>query len=249
MLAVLFYNVHAAYSALATEYLSNGGLREMFAEKGDTMTQLIAIAALGPETVLLLSVVSMRPRGTWLGPDCELALRTAAIGSHVVQDIPLLIVNALYHYRTGAAWDVTSILLLGMGAASLLAHLPYRVAKAIGAHKAVAAENDTGLSNPTSPMIRASYASHSRGSSPAKRRSISASPEGRRAEKRSAESKPLTLAEQMNRKLLEVQRGTEKEMMARGFDAEDTIPNPAKATPPARVPPLGGRSGASAWDA
>ena len=112
----------------------------------DEMVLLILFSLLGPDTVLFISVISLMPRGVRLSDRRINSLRTrAAIVSPLALDVPLLVVNVLFHMRTDAPYDLLGLLALGLNAFTLLIHTPIRLARILAAQRTLAERAEVQL--------------------------------------------------------------------------------------------------------
>lgn len=128
--------VRTANEALSAEFLVNDKLREVLQRRSGEVVLLVVTALLGPDTILLLSGISLLPRGVRLSEECNMLLRArAAMIAPLLLDVPMLVINMQYHARTATPYDMLSFVTLGLNAVSLLIHLPWRLARMIGAQR------------------------------------------------------------------------------------------------------------------
>jgi len=127
-LLALFAHARYAFVALHAEFLVNAPLREVLGRRAAESTQLMLLALLGPDTVLLFSGIAFHSRGVRLSAECEATLsHAAAFVTPLLLDMPLLAVNGLLHKRTDTAWDGPAMIALLLGLFSVLVHWPYRL--------------------------------------------------------------------------------------------------------------------------
>ena len=98
-----YFNVSSVSTAIRGEYLINKNLRDVLGRKSIELWLLLVLSFAGCDTTLMLAATTLLPRGVKLSDECSNALRAnAAVIAPLTLDLPLLLVNYLWHKRTGA---------------------------------------------------------------------------------------------------------------------------------------------------
>lgn len=131
-----YFNVSSVSTAIRGEYLINKNLRDVLGRKSIELWLLLVLSFAGCDTTLMLAATTLLPRGVKLSDECSNALRAnAAVIAPLTLDLPLLLVNYLWHKRAGAPYDMLSLVMLALSAFSLIVHTPYRVSRLLAAHR------------------------------------------------------------------------------------------------------------------
>ena len=141
--ATLYLNGRTAFRSLKAEFQINANLREVLGRKAGESVLLMVISLLGPESTILLDGISLHPLGVSLSNECLTTLRThASYIAPLTLDLPLLVINYLYHARTEGLYDVPAMLSLSLCTLSLVVHWPWRIARLFRAQRRKQAARD-----------------------------------------------------------------------------------------------------------
>lgn len=135
-LVALAFNLREAYLALRAEYLVSPSMQDVLGRRAGEMLMLTIFAILGPDTVLLLAAIALVPRGVRLSDSANATLRArGTVIQPLTLDLPLLVINVLFHVRSGLELDLLALLALGLNGFGLLVHTPYRVCRLLAVQK------------------------------------------------------------------------------------------------------------------